>query len=61
MTEAEIAVEAYHERKAQWPSSKFKPSRKARSEHDPKLPGVTFWRYPDGSVVRLEGGDAEAV
>lgn len=61
MTEAEQAADAYHARKAVWPRSKFKPSRKAKHEIDPALPGVRFYRYPDNSVLRLGAdGDAEA-
>lgn len=56
-SDAEIAVDAFHVRQDAWPSSKFKPPKRTRRETDPKLPGVVFYRFPDNSLARLEGGD----
>jgi hypothetical protein len=57
MTEAEHAVDVFNARQDCWPGSKFKPPKRATSEHDPELPHVRFYRWPDGSVARLEDGE----
>lgn len=62
MSEAGTAADAYHARKASWPGSKFKPGRRVVRETDPTLPGVTFYRYSDGSLSRLgPDGDLEEI
>lgn len=61
MNRAETAVERYHARLSQWPKSHFTKEHDAVREEDPALPGVRFYRYPDGSVARVDpNGDADA-
>lgn len=51
MTLAETMVEDFHSR---WGSKKFNPRKSAVKEYDPILPGVTFYRFSDNSIVRVD-------
>ena len=61
MTEAEIAADRYHARQDAWPGSKFKPSARAVRETSALAPGAIFYRYPDGSVLRLDRATGDLV
>lgn len=54
------AIEAYYRRLKAVGRTRWAPTAKdAKTERDPELPGVTFYRYPDGSMVRMENGCPE--
>lgn len=59
LSEAATAVEHYNMRASRWPNSRFRPSKRAKAERDASLPGVMFYRYPDGSLIRKENGDLQ--
>lgn len=55
-TRARIAIDAYLARKATGRRTRFTPDRDAETQRDPALPGTVFYRYPDGSAIRLDHG-----
>ena len=58
MTQASDAIENYHN-KLKLGRTRFQPTKEAVREVDPKLPTTRFYRYPDGSSIRLDfKGDA---
>lgn len=53
-TRAATAIRGYKERKARKGRTRFTPDRDVETQRDPSLPGVVFFRYPDGSSIRLD-------
>ncbi len=60
MSIATREVEAYHARLAKVGRTRFPNSGNPTLEVDPALPGVRFYRFEDGSVVRRDpNGDLQ--
>jgi hypothetical protein len=63
MTQAETQVKAFHERTQRngQMTTKWRASPSAKIERDPEVPGATFYRYPDESMVRIDRKNCEII
>lgn len=55
-SQAAKAIEQYLARTATGRRTRFTPAKGVETQRDPKLSNVVFYRYPDGSNIRLDTG-----